>query len=94
MGDRDPDSPSLITQNTRLSRPVIGRALTNMFSKRTQTPPTTHAGRFYRSYTSSSIIIQHIRRRRLLMMPNADQSDAIRHPPLRWPAIAITRTRR
>lgn len=81
MGDRDPGSLSLITQNTRLSRPVIGRALTNMFSKCTQTPPATHAGRFYRSYTSSSIIIQHIRWRRLLMMANADQSDAIRHPP-------------
>lgn len=85
MGDCDLDSSSLIIQNTRLSRPVIGRVLTNMFSKRTQIPSEIHAGRFYRSYTSSSIIIQYIRRRRLLMMPDADQSDAIRHPPLDGP---------
>lgn len=44
----DPHSPSLITQNTRLSRPVIGRVLTNMFSKRTQMPHAIHAGRFSR----------------------------------------------
>jgi len=39
---------ALITQNTRLSQPVIGRVLTNMFSKRTQMPHAIHAGRFSR----------------------------------------------
>ena len=48
IANRDPHSPSLITQNTRLSQPVIGRVLTNMFSKRTQMPHAIHAGRFSR----------------------------------------------